>query len=257
MIKEMDPRVISLSRQGADIRDQADRFEQIVVSHTLNVFCIYITCFCRPSTKEEFLHGLLSQWRAYGEDGGYSIQFNRTRLKNTVDQINASLNTYYDLQDVHYAVENPYKVEVLKHTDAFINAYLEWLDEVIKLRWDRPALKYPTSSLVGGPLEALLDYLVNTKNEHFQEEKECRLSLLEVTGNNSGILPVDYFNRHGLIVPFAQTPPQFSIANSIDWVIVGPSPGIEQRFTSLKHMVKKMGLNIDVRPSHIPYSRML
>lgn len=58
MIKEGDSRVKSLSMQGIDIRDQAGRFEEWVVRHTLNFLCVYITCFCRPSTKEEFLHGL-------------------------------------------------------------------------------------------------------------------------------------------------------------------------------------------------------
>ncbi|GJL50015.1 MAG: hypothetical protein NPIRA01_12420 [Nitrospirales bacterium] len=257
MIDEEDSRVKFLSRMGANIQDHADRFEEIIVNHTLNALCIYITCFCRPSTEEEFHHGLLSQWRGYGEDGGYAIQFSRSKLKKTVDLINLSQETNYDIQDVHYSVENPYKAEVVKHADAFINAYLEHLDGVININWNRPTLNSPTSSLTGGPLESLLDYLVNTKNEHFREEKECRLSLLETTKANSGVLPVEYYNRNGLLVPFTRTPDKFSLIDCIDWVIVGPSSGIEQRFMSLKQMVKKMGLDINIRPSHIPYSRSL
>jgi hypothetical protein len=255
MIKEEDPRVKYFSKWGVDISDHADEFEGRVISHALNVLCVYITCFCRPSTKEEFHHGLLSQWRGYGEDGGYAIQFSRTKLKNIVDQINSSIDTTCDLLNVHYTVENPYKAELMKYADAFINAYSEHLDEIIKIGLDRPTLKSPASGLTGGPLEALLNYLVNTKNQHFHEEKECRLSFFNLTKAESSALPVKYFNRHGLLVPYTRTPPKFSLNDCIDWVIVGPSHRIEQRFTSLKQMVKNMGLNIEVRPSHIPYSR--
>lgn len=200
-------------------------------------------------------YSLLSQWRGYGEDGGYAIQFSRTKLKNTIDQINSSLDANYDLLDVLYTVENSYKADVTKYADVFINAYLEYLDEIIKIRWQSPTFNYSISGLTGGPLEAFLTYLINTKNEHFGEEKECRLSMLETNMPDSMVVPVEYFNRHGLIIPFTRTPDKFPLNDCIDWVIVGPTPGIEQRFMSLKQMIKKMGLNIDVRPSHIPFSR--
>jgi len=62
--------VHTFRNRGVDIRDYADKFEQTIISFALHVFCVYITCFCKPSSKEDFHHGLLSQWRGYGMDGG-------------------------------------------------------------------------------------------------------------------------------------------------------------------------------------------
>ncbi len=81
------------------------------------------------------------------------------------------------------------------------------------------------------------------------------MSTLEPVSSEAGVLPVDYFNRNGLIVPYVRTPPSFKVLDCIDWIVVGPSPRIENRFNSVAQMVRGLGLNIKVRPSHIPFSR--
>jgi hypothetical protein len=40
----------------------------------------YITSFCTAETREIAQHGLLSQWRGYGQEGGYAIVFDTSRL---------------------------------------------------------------------------------------------------------------------------------------------------------------------------------
>jgi hypothetical protein len=255
MIQEADPQVDIFRNRGVDIRDYADKFEQTILSLALHFFCVYITCFCKPSTKEDFLHGLLSQWRGYGIDGGYALQFSRSKLQARVERAYKAEGLSYELKDVYYSPDNPLKDEVLKHSEAFTSAYLNHLDTLVNLDFHKQTMRSPIANLPGGPLESLLDFLIHTKNGHFSEEKECRMSLLEPVSSSSGVLPVDYFNRNGLLVPFTRTPSSFNVLDCVDWIIVGPGPRIGNRFNSVTQMVRKMGLKIKVRPSHIPFSR--
>ena len=254
MINEEDQLVNIFNKRGVNIRDHENKFEQLIINTALHTLCVYITSFCIPNSKEDFLHGLLSQWRGYGEDGGYALQFSRKRLLESVKQINKELKLNYELQDVYYSVDNALKDEVLSHSEAFINAYLNFLEFLANFKYDPKSVFSPNKDLTGGPLESLIDFLIYTKNGHFGEEKECRLSILELVSNEA-ILPVGYYNRRGLIVPYTKTPSAFNILDCIDWIIIGPCPNMESRYNSLTEMIRKMGLNIKVRPSHIPFSR--
>lgn len=253
LIQAEDPRVHTFFDRGVDPRDYAEKFEQTIRSAALNILCVYITCFCKPTKKEDYLHGLLSQWRGYGTDGGYALQFSRSKLQARVEQAHDVDGLSYELQDVYYSPDNPLKQEVLKHPEPFKSAYLDHLDMLLKLDFSNQ--RSPIANLLGGPLESLLDFLIHTKNEHFSEENECRMSVLEVVSSESRSLPVDYFNRNGLLVPFTRTRVSFNVLDCIDWIIVGPGPRIVNRFNSVTQMVQNMGLKIKVRPSHIPFSR--
>lgn len=119
---------------------------------------------------------------------------------------------------------------------------------------DKP-MASPIVGLPGGPLETLLDYLIQTKSSHFAEENECRLSVLDPISSENGVLPVEHFNRDGLVVPYTKTPSVFDVLACIDWIVVGPGPRIDARFNSIVQLVKNKGLHIKVRPSHMPLSR--
>lgn len=69
-----DPRIETFYQRGVDPHEYAEKFESTLTSLALNSLCAYITCFCKPSNQEDFHHGLLSQWRGYGPDGGYALQ---------------------------------------------------------------------------------------------------------------------------------------------------------------------------------------
>jgi hypothetical protein len=256
MINGADPRVYTFRSHGVDIREYGDKFEQFLFGFALNILCVYITCFCKPNGQEDFRHGLLSQWRGYGADGGYALQFSRAKLQQFVDNTNKYNGLCYELQDVYYSPDNPLKAEVLKHANAFTGAYTDHLDELADSKiLQKKTMKSPISSLSGGPLESLLDYIIHTKSEHFSEEKECRMSVLKPVSAESAPLAVDYFNRNGLIVPFVKTPVELNILDCVEWIIVGPGPRIVSRFNAVKQMVKNMGLKMQVRPSHIPLVR--
>ena len=259
MIQDNDPLVETFCRRGVDIRENARKFEQTIIAHTFHALCAYITCFCIPTGAEDFKHGLLSQWRAYGVDGGYALQFSRKKLLAAIENANKVLKLNYELQDVHYTAENPLRLEVLSHTDSFVRAYREHLEELsapLDEILNKQSMRNPIASLVNGPLESLLDYLVQTKSHHFSEERECRLSLIEAVSSEAQILQMNHFNRGGLIVPYKKTTrASFRLLDCIEWIIIGPNPRMGTRFKSVTQMVRTAGLAIKVRPSHIPFTR--
>ena len=165
MVDENDPLVQTIRARGVSIFEHANRFEQIIVGMLFNRLCAYVTCFCKPAGEEDFRHGLLSQWRAYGVDGGYALQFSRKRLTAAVEKANEAHGLNYNLQDLYYTNENPLKSEVLKHTDAFIRAFKAFLEELgnIEELFRERSISSPIVGLSGGPLESLLEYLIQTK----------------------------------------------------------------------------------------------
>lgn len=257
MIEANDPRVLIFSRRGVDIMEYADLFEQQIADMALSSLCAYITCYCKPTSEEDFHHGLLSQWRGYGADGGYALHFSRKKLVAAIETANKTDGLNYELKDVHYTVENPMKTEVLSHTDAFVRAYMGHLDELSKpLDFSKNTMCNPIAGLPGGPLEAFLDYLVHTKNKHFREERECRLSLIQLVSTSAGSLPVQYFNRRGLLVPYTKTPcSSFNVLDCVEWIVIGPGPRMSARFKSVSQLVRQSGREIKVRASHIPFTR--
>lgn len=258
MVQDNDPLVRNFSARGVEILEYARGFEQRIIGHIFHHLCAYITCFCKPTGEEDFKHGLLSQWRAYGVDGGYALQFSRKKLKAAVEKANKAPGASYDLQDVHYSDENPLKAKVLNHTDSFLRAYKAYLEEVGDLNelLRKRSISSPVAGLLDGPLDSLFDYLIHTKNQHFGEERECRLSLLEAVSPKVTGLPTNYFERGGLIVPYKKTPrATFPILDCIEWIIIGPNLRMGARFKSVSQMVQRAGIAIKVRPSHIPFAR--
>lgn len=258
LIRAKDDRVQTFWKRGVDVRQYAEHFEQQIVGMALSRLCAFITCFCKPTSKEDFYHGLLSQWRGYGENGGYALHFSRKKLVAAIEHANKSEGLDYKLQDVHYTVNNSLRESVLVHRDAFVSAYLEHLDELADPQvFSKKTMRNPIAGLPGGPLEALLDYLVHTKNQHFGEERECRLSLIQLVSPVAGSLPAQYFDRRGMLVPFVNTPkPSFNVIDCLEWIIVGPGPRMGSRFKSASHLARQLGQEVKVRASYIPYTRL-
>jgi hypothetical protein len=252
-----DPRAVLFDRRGVDIMDFADGFERRLTNTAMNSLVAYITCFCKPANEEGFLHGLLSQWRGYGTDGGYALQFSRSRLKAAAEIANKATDSNYDLEDVHYSLENPLKESVLEHRAAFLGEFEKHLDELaMPIDFSRTTGRNPIFELLKGPLIPLLDYLTCTKNVHFAEERECRLNHIQPVAMSPAFRPVRRFGRNGLVVSYTTTPKDsFDVLSCIDWIVVGPGPRMTARFKAVCELVKHSGRDIQVRPSHIPFTR--
>lgn len=256
LIEEKDSRVAIFASRGVDIKIYSRNFEQIIISRALSVISVYITCFCVANNKEDFNHGILSQWRGYGIDGGYAIQFDKEKLLDSIDKVHKSDNLNYFLEEIFYSSDNKLKSDVLSFEKEFISAFDEYLSELAKpINFNKFNLSNPTINLLNGPLEALFAYLIHTKNEHFSEERENRLSYFQPHEPSSHFLKVKFYNRSGLLVPYIETPSSFNLLDCIDWIVVGPSPHSEKRFQSVRSLIKQSGKKIAIRPSHIPYTR--
>lgn len=120
----------------------------------------YMTCF--SSEKD-----LLSQWRAYGDDGkGVAIGFNleATHFDHRPPRIDPSetdmLAGYFDVL---------YDSESLQ---VGINAYIELFNEYIGILKQTPSMKKKFADQIA---TYLLQDSVAHKNPAFKEEKECRI----------------------------------------------------------------------------------
>lgn len=255
--QEDAPRVKLFARRGIDIDYYADGFERQLTALTMSSLVAYISCFYKPGGEEDFLHGLLSQWRGYGTDGGYALQFSRTRLLNAIKATNKTNNTNYDLDDVYYTPDNPLRDAVLARKDAFLGEFDKYLDELAKpIDSSRKTRRNPIFELLKGPLIPLLDYLICTKNKHFAEERECRLSLIQPVAAGPANRPVKRFSRNGLVVSYTTTPKEsFDILGCVDWIVVGPGPRMAARFKAVCELVRHSTRSIPVRLSHIPFTR--
>ena len=235
----------------------ADGFERQLTALAMNSEVAYITCFCQPFRKEDFLHGLLSQWRGYGTDGGYALQFSRSRLLDAIKSANKVNDLNYDLEDIYYTPESPLKDRVLADRAAFLDEFEKCLDELAKpIDLSQTSMRNPIFDLLKGPLIPLLDYLTCTKNVHFAEERECRLSLIQPAAVDPAFRPVKRFSRNGLMVSFTTTPKEsFDILGCVDWILIGPGPRMGARFKAVCELVRHSERKILVRPSHIPFTR--
>ncbi len=255
LTEEKDKRVLTFRGRGVDPFSYANSFEGTILSAALSYLSVYIACFCKPNGKEDFLHGLLSQWRGYGADGGYAIQFSRKKLSDTIKKTNAEREIGYRLQDIEYEKENELKNEVLALSGEFEQAFLKHLEWLVNLDFKDMTAQDMAGGLSTQALVSVLDYLAHTKSHHFREESECRLSVLG-TNRKEDLEDYDYFNRNGLIVPFIPTVQELDICSCIEGVIVGPAPRINSRTESVRHLIRKQGLRIPVRPSQIPFTRL-
>lgn len=256
LIDSKDARIETFYRRGVDPRQYGDQFEETLLRVTFSALTTFVSCFCKPADKEDFEHGLLSQWRGYGPDGGYAIHFSRRKLLAAIDRVSQSDGLNYQLQDVYYSTENPLRAELLSHAPAFIAAYNRFLDDLAGPLDFRPRSRAnPLSGMTGGPLEALLDYLIHTKNNHFREERECRLSLIQFTGDGPAKQPITFFARAGILVPYIKTPETFNVLECIESIVIGPGPRMDTRFESLRYLVVASGHRIPVRMSRIPFTR--
>ena len=255
LIRARDPRIQTFHSRGVDPTQYGDQFEDTLLRFAFGALTTFVSSFCKPANKEDFEHGLLSQWRGYGVDGGYAIHFSRKKLLAAIDRVNQSDGLSYALQDVHYAVENPLQTELLARTDAFVAVYNRFLDHLA-----RPLGSQDRSSpnllaaLIGGPLEALLDYLIHTKSSHFREERECRLSLLQAR-NSAPTVTISFFVRGGVLVPYAKTPQTFKVLDCVESIVIGPGPRMDGRYESLGYLVRQSQHPIPIRISRIPFTR--
>ena len=245
-------------KHGINIFDYPEEFEEIWFDSMDETFDIYITCFCRAKSELEYQDGLLSQWRGYGGTGGYALQFSHAKLTGWTTRTLINKESHkYAFHDVSYSLDNPFKEIVLNHKDFFQEAYMNYLDRAVMSLQEPEKGPEPMENNSGfilpdnfaEPLMALLLYRILTKNSHFSEERECRMSIFDPPDD------IEFFIRNGVIVPYTKTPQASeSFMDCIEGVIVGPGADQQVRYQGVQHLLKSLDMEIEVRLSKIPYT---
>jgi len=217
----------------------------------------YVTSFCTASSGKIAQHGLLSQWRAYGQDGGYVIVFDTAKLKLLLKEEGAKWG--YDLfgRAVIYSSDSEEKIleelgDDFQEIQNSIAQFLESNGDATKLE---------------GTYYPFIRCACRYKHWGFHEEKEVRIvaippnkKLFEAQRAHGLVAdekPRRHFVRAGTPVPcidlfdgITKLPEK---PLPITRIIVGPHRDKDKRQRAVESLLGQYGLNIPVSVSEIPY----
>ena len=137
----------------------------------------YVTSFCSTKDKDERIknHGLLSQWRGYGRDGGYAIVFDTVCLLLLLEEARAKWENsgYLFLEDIVYSSDD---------SDSFVKFKQELIEiEDFSLNRFRGREKSNNSENL---FSALMKCACLYKHWGFKEENEVRIVAIPHPTNN-------------------------------------------------------------------------
>ncbi|UZW13458.1 DUF2971 domain-containing protein [Clostridium pasteurianum] len=196
----------------------------------------YITCFSRKGD-------LLSQWRAYGDDGkGVAIGFDSNLLrkansnKNDIYIEDVLYNKDEQIEEIRIAVNNAvtymkelFSDDLVKVSDDFNKYFIEEFDDFCEVICDE--------------LEILSCYM---KNPAFKEEDEVRIfyvpsiseddfvavqkELSKTRGFNNYVLkPINFHARNGQIIGYSDLSfEKLILKEIISEIIIGPSSRVNK-----------------------------
>ena len=244
---------------SAIARYAADMTESIrTTTHRFNK--PYFACFSAPASDRVRSDGLLSQWRAYGKDGGYCLVFDSSRLEQ-IFKAEATSFWYQHAQwgDVHYHQSD----------DDLANAEPEIHEAEETLR--RSIGKFIKNN-APGELESTFEPVSTLsclfKHWGFHEEREVRIVAIPPNqelvqeGRASGeVRPVRQpktFVRGGTPVPYLdlfarEQNDNLDFRLPITRVIIGPHPQSQLRKKSVEELLRAKEITAEVVVSKIPY----
>ncbi|WDN88000.1 hypothetical protein BuS5_00968 [Desulfosarcina sp. BuS5] len=215
---------------------------------------IYILSFCGEH-KEKYINdnGLLSQWRAYGVDGGCALVFDTKEIEELCK---------YEFANYQY---NHIHISDLIYSDDKDKLEKELSDDLGVLAMD--AIKMFNPDLWKGETEetilkgyySFLRCITRYKHRGFKEENEVRIVALPSnnlsldTNNNSSKKDktILFKSKNGLNVPYIELFDSDEIILPIEKIIVGPHREKELRAKTLEVMLRKT--KIEIMCSDIPY----
>ena len=218
----------------------------------------YITSFSSVSEDKPWLreHGLLSQWRAYGPDGGYALVLDTGPLDKILsEEIVPYQDESYSWVDVQYGLNENRRTD-----DSDTNEWIKELEAAADKFFRSNSTENATE--LSRPLTILSSIF---KHRGFAEEREVRLVLnllgpkLEYHPELQSIRqhPINSRIREGTTVPFVELCVREASGVRqhlpIKRIIVGPHRDKNDRERAVKLLLKQHGLNVKVSVSDIPY----
>lgn len=216
----------------------------------------YITSFSTTTDPWERKHGLLSQWRAYGPDGGYALVLDTGPLDKILSEETTSYQEeIYSWVDVQYRLNEDFRTD-----DTDTNQWIEQLEAAADKFFCSDSTD--DAGKLSHPLTILSSFF---KHRGFAEEREVRLVLsllgpgLESYPELQSVRqhPVKTTVRGGATVPFVELCVREASGVRqhlpIKRIIVGPHRDKNDRKRAVQLLLKQHGLTADVSVSDIPY----
>jgi len=197
---------------------------------------VYITSFCLSSKNDTYSqeNGLLSQWRGYGRDGGYAVEFIATDIEKLISKDTDRFN-HISLNRVIYQGQKDRAEKLLgKEINGLYGALknLDFSDED------------PTIKLVP-VFESYIKCACRFKHRGFREENEVRIasSIYWDEGESKG---EQYRIKDGVLIPYIRLfePSQKDNRLPIKRIIVGPHRNQEKHANAIRHMVNEAEIEI-------------
>ncbi|MDC7675689.1 DUF2971 domain-containing protein [Asticcacaulis machinosus] len=215
---------------------------------------IFITSFSAHLDQYVAQNGQLSQWRAYGIDGGYSIEFNSKEIENLFKEESEAYDCTGYLADTIYSDdEEKFRLELQPKTESLIYTAIETFRSII----ERRAATIPPSAY-----SDFISFSGRYKHHAFKEENEVRI-FVDVKNTTKDKAPHAIRYRGGTLkTPYIslfergetlklEELSRDNITVPIKRIIVGPHKDKHLRAASLKAILRHT--DIEVTMSDIPF----
>jgi len=219
----------------------------------------YVTSFCIPTLD----NGLLSQWRGYGTDGGYAVEFDTKELLKLIDvEYKTYHYDFFHVGDVDYQLDDAEQGTVHKEAT-------QWENEIREIfsRYVQECEGIYLNEELGHKLyKPLLSLATRHKHHGFAEEKEVRIIAVnrdinrpEAASHNSGEKlnkPINFLDKNGVLIPYIsllETPAGGTVKLPISKIVIGPHPDKDKRKMSVEMLLSKLGISAPVIISDIPF----
>jgi hypothetical protein len=235
-------------------RLQAEGFFRTLLRLINDISPLFVLSFCKHDVgSKEFEHGLLSQWRGYGEAGGFAVEFDEAGMDELLKvEIEKFAYVGFKADDVLYD-----KYERLFVPDDFKGLAGEMIRRIFEPR--------DVSEVTGRKdIDAFMPKFMSVapfmKHWGFREEREYRVLFSCIRSDKIPATEtrpskeIKFRIKNGQIVSYIEVfdyGPSFPIKS----IIVGPHASQELQCEAVKLMLKTEGIDATIRVSEIPYRR--
>jgi hypothetical protein len=225
---------------------------------------VYTCSFCYHERPDDMGHGLLSQWRAYGNDGGYCIVFDADKLRQSLMNWSKQFDLdYFDFEKVSYLGVRGFH-DISEIVSRILDLYKFHYNKIAEHKkyfepkdtWDTVKLfDVPENAIVHSEMmktaKRILPFL---KHGSFHEENEVRVVLVpsldgSVSNSEKTRLRVCHKLRNQTFFPYIELLKSYSSGLPITRIIVGPGQNSENRLKGLNSFLDSCDFPIGQRPS--------
>ena len=212
-------------KHGDAAHETFDGYRECILNELAeDQFGVYVTCFCEEGD-------LLSQWRAYGSEHGYAVEFNARAIQQAVRDLPAPGGV----------------IGVRYGPAAAVAAATDAVAAVEGFNLNHPGVKAHFKA------RDLAMILATVKHPGFSEEREWRLFVgfdVPQLQRDDSPKPAQFRATGMALVPYISIDlPRESIIS----IRVAPGDSAEVRATGVRRLLTHFGMNAEVTASEVPY----